>query len=90
MRTLEWDSKDTLIDAIGGDIDLTDLIEDPFSNYEISFISDFYAKEDKENLVALDFEVKRTDLMSGWNETEQFFSGRIELEKKMDNLIKLK
>ncbi|EAT0202064.1 hypothetical protein EX008_23710, partial [Salmonella enterica] len=82
MRTLEWDSKDTLIDAIGGDIDLTDLIEDPFSNYEISFISDFYAKEDKENLVALDFEVKRTDLMSGWNETEQFFSGRIELEKK--------
>ncbi|EOU1460881.1 hypothetical protein ACNE5M_005059, partial [Escherichia coli] len=48
----------------------------------ISFISDFYAKDDKENLVALDFEVKRTDLMSGWNETEQFFSGRIELEKK--------
>ncbi|HFO8580803.1 TPA: hypothetical protein ACHK2J_005245, partial [Escherichia coli] len=82
MRTLEWDSEDTLIDAIGGDIDLTGLIDDPFSNYEISFISDFYAKDDKENLVALDFEVKRTDLMSGWNETEQFFSGRIELEKK--------
>ena len=82
MRTLEWDSDDTLIDAIGGDIDLTGLIDDPFSNYEMSFISDFYAKDDKDNLVALDFEVKRTDLMSGWNETEQFFSGRVELEKK--------
>ncbi|EST59108.1 hypothetical protein K151_1930 [Proteus hauseri ZMd44] len=82
MRTLEWDSEDTLIDAIGGDIDLTGLIDDPFSNYELSFISDFYAKDDQENLVALDFEVKRTDLMSGWNETEQFFLGRVELEKK--------
>ncbi len=75
---------------IGGDIDLTGLIDDPFSNYEISFISDFYAKDDKENLVALDFEVKRTDLMSGWNETEQFFSGKSNLRKKMNNLTKLK
>ncbi|HIB8312766.1 TPA: GapS4b family protein [Serratia marcescens] len=81
MRTLEWDSDETLIDAIGDGVDLTGLIDDPFSNYEISYISDFYAKDDKDDLVAIDFKVKRTDLMSGWNETEQFFSGRIELEK---------
>ncbi|MFJ5387309.1 hypothetical protein [Pectobacterium sp. CHL-2024] len=89
MRTLEWNSDETLIDAIGGDIDLSNLIDDPFSNYEVSYISDFYAKDDKDDLVALDFQVKRTDLMNGWNEAEQFFSGRIELEKKDDQADKV-
>ncbi|WP_447878118.1 GapS4b family protein [Serratia fonticola] len=89
MRTLEWDSDDTLIDAIGDDFDLSGLIDDPFSNYEVSHISDFYAKDDKDDFVALDFTIKRTDLMSGWNETEQFFSGRIELEKKHEENNKI-
>lgn len=44
MRTLEWDSDETLIDAIGDGVDLTGLIDDPFSNYEISYISDFMLK----------------------------------------------
>ncbi|MRS22071.1 hypothetical protein GJV08_23115 [Enterobacteriaceae bacterium RIT692] len=79
MRTLEWNSDESLIDAIGDGVDLSELIDDPFTNYEISYLSDFYVQS---NLVALDFQVKRTDLMSGWNETEQFFTGRIELEKK--------
>lgn len=81
MRTLEWSSDETLIDAIGEGFQLTDLIDDPFCNYEIEDITDFYVKEDSDNSVALDFTVKRIDLMNGWNETEQFFSGRIELEK---------
>ncbi|WP_213732134.1 GapS4b family protein [Citrobacter europaeus] len=84
MRTLEWSSQETLIDAIGDDMELSSLIDDPFSNYEISYLSDFYVKCDNVDLVALDFEVKRTDLMSGWNEAQQTFSGRIELEKKSD------
>ena len=87
MRTLEWDSDETLIDAIGDGVDLTGLIDDPFSNYEISYISDFYAKDDKDDLVAIDFKVKRTDLMSGWNETEQFFPEELSWRKHQ---VKLK
>ncbi|WP_421507607.1 GapS4b family protein [Erwinia rhapontici] len=86
MRTLDWNSDESLIDAIGDGFDLSELIEDPFTNYEISYLSDFYVQD---GLVALDFQVKRTDLMSGWNETEQIFSGRIELEKKDDHTGKV-
>ncbi|ENA1776512.1 hypothetical protein ABF229_001743 [Yersinia ruckeri] len=81
MRTLEWSSDDTLIDAIGDNFTLPDLIDDPFCNYEVSDITDFYVKDSNNDSVALDFTIKRTDLMNGWNECEQYFTGRIELEK---------
>ncbi|MDM2875356.1 hypothetical protein OGW03_08615 [Citrobacter sp. Cf079] len=80
MRTLKWDSEESLIDAVGEEFNLSDLIDDPFCNYEITDISDFYVKEHDDS-IALDFTIRRIDLMSAWHEAEQYFSGRIELEK---------
>ncbi|EOX9113953.1 hypothetical protein ACPW90_003791 [Providencia rettgeri] len=85
MRTLEWSSKDTLIDAIGDDLNLDELIDDPFCNYSVENISGFYVKDDNEDSIALDFSIKRIDLMNSWDEVEQYFSGRIELEKKQSS-----
>ncbi|EBN8353930.1 hypothetical protein H9T76_004626, partial [Salmonella enterica] len=83
MRTLKWDSEESLIDSIGDDFNLSDLIDDPFCNYEVTNVSDFYVK-DNDDSIALDFTIKRIDLMNGWHEAEQYFSGRIELEKNSE------
>lgn len=89
MRTLEWDSAETLIDAIGDGFVLDNLIDDPFCNYELSDITNFYVKGNNEDSIALDFIIKRTDLMNGWNESEQYFLGRIELEKNSSDSDKV-
>ncbi|WP_423731604.1 GapS4b family protein [Hafnia paralvei] len=83
MRTLKWDSEESLIDSIGDDFNLSDLVDDPFCNYEVTNVSNFYVK-DNDDSIALDFTIKRIDLMNGWHEAEQYFSGRIELEKNSE------
>lgn len=84
-RTLEWNSKETLIDAFHDNMELNseDIISDPFSNYQLHDISDFYV-QGNDNSIALDFTIKRTDSLSNWDESERYFSGKIEINKKDD------
>ncbi|HFD2063499.1 hypothetical protein I5Q96_17120 [Serratia marcescens] len=89
MRTMEWNSEETLIDAIGGYLDFSDIIDDPFCNYEISNINDFYVKDKNSDKIALDFEIVRTDLTNSWDETKQRFTGVIELDKRCGDDEKL-
>ncbi|WP_042817716.1 GapS4b family protein [Yersinia wautersii] len=81
MRTIEWENNETLIDAIGSDLNLDNIIDDPFCNYEISNMNGFHVKENDGDSISLDFQITRTDLTNNWNETEQTFTGVIELDK---------
>ena len=80
LRTFQWMSDSTLIDAASDILDVNSLINNEFLNYELSSFSDFYV-QDGDDFIVLDFEIKRTDLLEGWDNNEKYFKGRIELEK---------
>lgn len=88
-RFLDWDSDQPLIECIPDTLNLNELIQNDFVNYEVIGAPTFAAVGNKGTLVRLDFEIERRDLSKSWCLSKQRFRGSIELQRVGRRVVKL-
>lgn len=75
-----------LLDAIPAELDIQDIVDQPFSNYKILGAPNFKAVDGNQNHVEMEFKVERYDLTKSWDKNTSQFSGKITLRKSDNNL----
>ncbi len=80
-RTLPWNSRKSLLDAIPPDLKLTDLITGDFTNYKIIGSPAFVPVGNNPNIICCEFQIEREDFSKSWAATKSIFKGKLRLEK---------
>lgn len=86
-QSIPWAGGDKpLLNAIPAELNIQDIIDQPFSNYKVLGAPNFKAVDGNQNHVEMEFKVERYDLTKSWDKNTSQFSGRITLKKGDDNL----
>ncbi|MEQ3762544.1 MAG: hypothetical protein ABNH15_05750 [Alcanivorax sp.] len=75
-----------LLDAIPPELNIQDIIDQPFSNYKVLGAPNFKAVDGNQDHVEMEFKVERYDLTKSWDKNTSQFSGKITLKKGENNL----
>ena len=71
-----------LLDAIPSDINVHELVDQPFSNYKVIGAPNFRAVNGNQDHIEMDFTVERYDLTKSWGQNIAQFSGKITLKRE--------
>ena len=86
-QSIPWAGGDKyLLDAIPSELNIQDIIDQPFSNYRVLGAPNFKAVDGNQNHVEMEFKIERYDLTKSWDKNTSQFSGKITLRKGDDNL----
>ncbi|MBU1331274.1 MAG: hypothetical protein KJ884_04170 [Gammaproteobacteria bacterium] len=80
-RTLGWTSNTPLIECLPDDINLNQIVDLDFKNYQVTGTPFFTTVGSNLNHVILEFEVERLDKSNSWVEHSRLFKGSIEMIK---------
>lgn len=80
-RTILWNSKRPLLEAIPADLDLGALIVGDYVNYRVIGAPAFVAVGNNPDHICCEFEIERTDLTRNWAATKSNFKGKLQIEK---------
>jgi|AntDeeMinimDraft_5_1070356.scaffolds.fasta_scaffold01472_8 hypothetical protein len=86
-QSIPWAGGDKpLLDAIPAELNIQDIIDQPFSNYKVLGAPNFKAVNGNQDHVEMEFKVERYDLTKSWDKNTSQFSGKVTLRKGHDNL----
>ncbi|WP_143543346.1 GapS4b family protein [Salinicola salarius] len=86
-QSIPWAGGDkSLLDAIPPELNIQDIIDQPFSNYKVLGAPNFKAVDGNQDHVEMEFKVERYDLTKSWDKNTSQFSGKITLKKGESNL----
>lgn len=90
-RTLDWETKTTLISAIPNDFNVQEIVKTNFPRYKVVGKPNFKMVENNPNKIALDFKCETTNYSKAWFRGKNEFKGEITLEKvtTADNKVQL-
>lgn len=80
-RTLPWNSRRSLLDAVPSDLKLADLIEGDSTNFKIIGSPAFVPVGNNPNIISCEFQIEREDFSKSWAATKSIFKGKLRLEK---------
>jgi hypothetical protein len=80
-RTILWNGKRPLLEAIPGDLDLAALIVGDYANYRVVGAPTFVSVGSNPDKVCCEFEIERTDWTRSWAETKSNFKGKLQIER---------
>jgi len=83
-RFLNWNSADTLMNAVPSDIDLEALLDENSNYCKMIGNPTFVPVANNPDHLRVDFEIERQDLSKSWATTNSVFKGSLELEKIYD------
>ncbi|WMB74822.1 hypothetical protein RA178_09580 [Shewanella oncorhynchi] len=75
-----------LLDAIPPELNIQEIIDQPFSNYKVLGAPNFKAIDGNQDHIEMEFKVERYDLTKSWDKNTSQFSGKITLKKSANNL----
>jgi len=86
-QSIPWSGGDRkLLDAIPVDLDIQDIVDQPFSNYKVIGAPNFKAVEGNQDHVEMEFKVERHDLTKSWDQNVSQFTGKVTLKKDSGNV----
>ncbi|MGZ8890879.1 MAG: GapS4b family protein [Nitrososphaeraceae archaeon] len=90
-RTLDWESKKTLIAAIPDNFNIQEIIKTNFPKYKVIGNPNFRMFEDNPNRITLDFKCETINYGKAWFRGKNEFKGQITFEKvkTKDNKVQL-
>lgn len=80
-RTLPWNSRKSLLEAIPPELKLSELIAGDFTNYKIIGSPLFVPIGNNPNNICCEFQIEREDFSQSWAATKSIFKGKLRLEK---------
>lgn len=80
-RTLPWNSRISLLEAIPPDLKLSELIAGDFTNYKIIGSPAFVPVANNRNNICCEFQIEREDYSKSWAATKSVFKGKLRVEK---------
>src|ERR1035441_82143 len=80
-RTIAWNSKRPLLEALPGDLNLAELILGDVMNYKVLGSPGFVPVGNDPNNICCEFEIEREDLSKNWAATRSNFKGKLRIEK---------
>jgi len=90
-RTLDWESKSTLIAAIPDNFNIQEVIKTNFPKYKVIGKPNFKMVDNNPNKIALDFKCETTNYSKAWYRGKNEFKGQVTFEKVVttDNKVQL-
>ena len=83
-RTILWNARRSLLEAIPTGLDLGTLIVGDYVNYKVVGAPAFVPVGNNPDNICCQFEVERTDLARNWASTKSNFNGKLQIEKSAD------
>lgn len=81
-QSIPWSGGNrSLIDVMPADLNVNELIDQPFSNYKVIGAPNFRSIKRNPNHIEMDFKIERYDLTKSWDKNTSQFSGRITLKR---------
>ena len=90
-RTLDWESKSTLIAAIPDNFNIQEVIKTNFPKYKVIGKPNFKMVDNNPNKIALDFKCETANYSKAWYRGKNEFKGQVTFEKVVttDNKVQL-
>jgi len=90
-RTLDWESKSTLIAAIPDNFNIQEVIKTNFPKYKVIGNPNFKMVDNNPNKIALDFKCETANYSKAWYRGKNEFEGHVTFEKVVttDNKVQL-
>lgn len=90
-RTLEWESKQTLISAIPNNFNVQEVIKTTFPKYKVVGNPNFKMVDNNPNKITLDFKCETINYSKEWYRGKNEFKGKVSLEMvaTKDNKVQL-
>ncbi len=86
-QSIPWAGGDSkLLDAIPSEINIQQIVDQPFSNYKVLGAPNFKAVDGNQDHIEMEFKVERHDLTMSWDKNTSQFSGKITLKKDSNNV----
>jgi hypothetical protein len=83
-RPIEWNSTETLVNAVPADLNLKDLVQEAFPRYNIISTSNFAPVDGNLDKLKMEFKCETTSYNDSWYRTKNEFAGEVVLEKVID------
>jgi hypothetical protein len=80
-RTILWNSKRPLLEAIPANLNLAGLVVGDYVNYRVIGAPAFVPVGGNLDHICCDFEIERTDMTRNWAATKSNFKGKLQIEK---------
>lgn len=86
-QSIPWSGGDRkLLDAIPPELDIQQIVDQPFTNYKVVGAPNFKAVDGDQNHIEMEFLVERNDLTKSWDQNVSQFNGKITLKKDSGNV----
>ncbi|MBK9140596.1 MAG: hypothetical protein IPM17_17880 [Verrucomicrobia bacterium] len=80
-RTILWNGRRPLLEAIPADLNLAALVVGDYVNYRVIGVPAFVPVDGNPDHVCCEFEIERTDLTRNWAATKSNFRGKLEIQR---------